>query len=58
MTNHVGSGIRITYNNAIQPVTKHIKYIKYYQNKIWSNASVLYEEHFYHVFGSMLETGI
>ena len=30
---------------------------KYYQNKIWSNTSVLYEKYFKHVFGSMLETG-
>ena len=30
---------------------------KFYQNEIWSNNSVLYDKHFYHVFGWMLETG-
>ena len=30
---------------------------KCYQNEIWSNTSVLYDKHFLHVFGSMLETG-
>ena len=30
---------------------------KYYQYEIWSNTSVLYEKHFYHVFASMLGTG-
>ena len=30
---------------------------KYYQNEIWSNISVLYDKHFCHDFGSILETG-
>ena len=30
---------------------------KYCQNDTWSGTSVLYDKHFYHVFGSMLETG-
>ena len=29
---------------------------KYYQNKIWSNTSVVFDKHFQHVFGSMLKT--
>ena len=30
---------------------------KYCQNEIWSNTSELYDKHFQHVFGSLLETG-
>ena len=30
---------------------------KYYENEIWSNTSVLCDKHFWHIFGSMLETG-
>ena len=30
---------------------------KSYQNEISSDTSMLYDKHFKHVFGSMLETG-
>ena len=31
---------------------------KYYQNEIWSNTNMLYDKHFSHNFGTMMETGI